>query len=153
MMTRFRRFALVAILGVGLVVSPASAQGRLSKATRLNCTFATKVVARWKNGDPQVETTPTSLPMVITDINIEEGTARTTDVLGTTVGIVTFASGTLHFMQTQTEGAVYLTSVFDKESHPGKLRAVHTRHAQSDLTLGGFTSSPEQYYGECTIEK
>ena len=32
----------------------------------------------------------------------------------------------------------------------GKLRAVHTRHEYTEVSLPGFTSRPEQYYGDCT---
>jgi hypothetical protein len=31
------------------------------------------------------------------------------------------------------------------------MRAVHTRHEYTMISLPGFTSRPEQYYGECAI--
>jgi hypothetical protein len=43
--------------------------------------------------------------------------------------------------------------VFDKENTPGKYKAVHTRHEYTEVSLPGFTSRPEQYYGECEIAR
>jgi hypothetical protein len=39
--------------------------------------------------------------------------------------------------------------VFDKETRAGRLQAVHTRHEYTAVSLPGFTSRPEQYYGDC----
>ena len=51
------------------------------------------------------------------------------------------------------DGPVYTTTVFQKETTGGKLKAVHSRHELFDFALPGFTSSPEQYYGECEIKE
>ena len=59
----------------------------------------------------------------------------------------------LHLLWIGSEGAVYLTTVFDRETKGGKLRAVHTRHEYTDISLPGYTSRPEQYYGECEVKK
>ena len=56
-------------------------------------------------------------------------------------------------MQSFRDGPLYITTVFNKESRAGKLKAVHTRHEYADVALPGFTSSPEQYYGECEVEE
>jgi hypothetical protein len=48
-------------------------------------------------------------------------------------------------------GPIYATTVFDAESRDGKLKAVHSRHELTEAVVPGFTSSPEQYYGECEI--
>ena len=59
--------------------------------------------------------------------------------------------GTLHLMTIDNAGPLYVTTVFDKETPGGKLKAVHTRHEYTDVSLPGFTSRPEQYYGECEV--
>jgi hypothetical protein len=46
-----------------------------------------------------------------------------------------------------------VTTVFDLETSSGKLKAVHSRHELLKVPLDGTTSSPEQYVGECEIEK
>jgi hypothetical protein len=48
-------------------------------------------------------------------------------------------------------GALYVTTVFNTESRPGKLQAVHTRHEYTPVSVPGFTSRPEQYYGDCDV--
>jgi hypothetical protein len=57
----------------------------------------------------------------------------------------------LHFMQVTSPGALYTTTVFDQVSRPGKLKAVHTRHEWQAFALPGYSSRPEQYYGECEV--
>jgi hypothetical protein len=49
------------------------------------------------------------------------------------------------------EGVLRITTVFDKQNSPGKFKAVHARHEYTDVSLPGFTSRPEQYYGECEL--
>jgi hypothetical protein len=51
-----------------------------------------------------------------------------------------------------TTGPLYTTTFIDRETQDGKLMAVHTRHEYTDVRLAGFTSRPEQYYGECAVE-
>jgi hypothetical protein len=146
------------VLGLMLNRSAAEAQtaaasDRLAKVKALTCTFSQMVVERWKEGDPQIEMKSASLAMTFESIDPEEGSARTADAFGPAQLVVKLSGNALHMMQSLSEGPVYLTTVFDKDSHPGKLRAVHTRHANTDMTLPGFTSSPEQYYGECTVAR
>ena len=60
------------------------------------------------------------------------------------------AYGHLH---TDAAGPVYITTVFNKPAHAGKLKASHSRHEFTDVSLPGFTSRPEQYIGECELIK
>jgi hypothetical protein len=62
---------------------------------------------------------------------------------------VQLSGGSLHLMQTGRSGAVYITTVLPSESRGGKLKAVHARHEYTEVSLPGYTSRPEQYYGEC----
>ena len=55
----------------------------------------------------------------------------------------------LPVIQVLAEGPLYSTTVFNRETADGKLLAVHSRHEFRDVQLRGFTSRPEQYYGEC----
>ena len=61
--------------------------------------------------------------------------------------------GYLHFMQVGLNGFLYTTTVFDKVSKPGRLRAVHTRHEYTEINLPGYTSRPQQYYGDCEVRQ
>jgi hypothetical protein len=63
--------------------------------------------------------------------------------------IAQLSGGSLHLMQTSRSGAVYITTVYPSESRGGKLKAVHARHEYTEVSLPGYTSRPEQYYGEC----
>ncbi len=40
-----------------------------------------------------------------------------------------------------------------KRKEQGKLKAVHTRHEYTEVSLPGYTSRPEQYYGECDARR
>jgi len=51
------------------------------------------------------------------------------------------------------DGPLYTTRIFPKETRAGKLQAVHTRHEYTEISLPGFTSRPEQYYGECDVRQ
>ena len=65
--------------------------------------------------------------------------------------IVRSAGGYLNFIQSFRTGPLYTTTVFEKETPDGKLKAVHSRHEYFTVPVPGSTSSPEQYYGECEI--
>ena len=67
--------------------------------------------------------------------------------------IAKLSGNILHLIESFRDGPVYMTTVFSAETRPGKLKAVHTRHEYSDVSVPGFTSSPEQYYGECEVSE
>ena len=81
----------------------------------------------------------------------EDGTAEVTGSYGAPHIIVRVAGGYLHFMQVGSAGFLYATTVFNKFVKPGKLFSVHARHEYTDVSLPGYTSRPEQYYGECEV--
>lgn len=129
-----------------------SAQNALGRAKSLNCTFSLLATATWKAGDPVAEIKPAKLTMEFDTIEVQEGSARysggdanlvPSDIIAQTSG------GSLHLMQTSRSGAVYLTTVLPSVSRDGKLKAVHARHEYTEVQLPGYTSRPEQYYGEC----
>jgi hypothetical protein len=57
----------------------------------------------------------------------------------------------LHFIQSFLDGQLYTTTILEKRTAGGKFKAMHSRHEHTDISLPGFTSSPEQYYGDCEI--
>ena len=67
--------------------------------------------------------------------------------------VVRFAEGYLHFMQTLSSGPLYLTTILAEPSREGRLKAVHTRHEYTQVSLPGYTSRPESYLGDCSVER
>ena len=151
-----RSFVLTAALTMVFVhaLSPgAGAQGRLTAAKALRCTFARNATGSWsKAGAATAVVKPSTLVLRFDTINFDEGTAQLrTGKTGSDV-VARMAEGYVHFMQVFRTGPLYTTTVFDKDAN-GKLKAVHSRHEYFAVPLAGSTSSPEQYYGECAVEK
>jgi hypothetical protein len=107
----------------------------------------------WKGGEPQAEVKSSRLSLRFDAINTDEGTARVIGDFGPSDIIVRLSMGTLHLVQMFADGPMYMTTVFPKETRGGKLQAVHTRHEYTEVSLPGFTSRPEQYYGECDVQQ
>jgi hypothetical protein len=123
----------------------------LAAAKTLRCTFHTMATGRWTNGAVQTQVKQTDLKLVFTSINTDEGTAGLVGQFGRSSIIARFSTNELHLIESFRDGPLYVTTVFAKESTPGKLQAVHARHEYADVVLPGLTSSPEQYYGECEV--
>jgi hypothetical protein len=128
-----------------------SAQGRLSSATSLACTFPVAATASWTDGVPRAAVKASKLTIQFDKIDRDDGTARVTGDFGPSEIIVRVAGETLHFVQSFREGPLYVTSVFPKETHDGRLMATHSRHEYTSVQLPGYTSRPEQYYGDCEL--
>ena len=132
----------------------------LADVQRLKCTFTHKALGTWdKDAVPAVELTPAKLSMVFDAIDTQDGTANVMEVSAPDAGAphitVRLLANNLHFMAMNISGSVYLTSVFaDKDSRAGgNFKAVHTRHEFTPTRLTGWTSRPEQYYGQCEAAK
>jgi hypothetical protein len=134
-------------------VLPAQSAGTLAKATRVRCTFSLMATGTWGKDQAEAKTKPTTLNLEFESINTDEGTAELKEQgkVGKYDIIVRYAQGYLHFIQAFYNGPLYTTTVLDKKTPAGKLKAMHSRHEFTDFALPGFTSSPEQYYGECEI--
>lgn len=146
--------ASVSVVAAAQVTQPgsqAALQDKLGAAKSLKCTFPLVATGTWKDFAPQGDVKPSTLVVNFVGINTDEGTARMTSSFGTYDMIAQFVGGSLHFIQALRAGALYTTSVFPKENHPGTFKAVHSRHEYVEISLPGFTSRPEQYYGECVI--
>ena len=128
------------------------AQARVAGAKKLTCVFSLMATGTWKGGEPQAETKSAKLSLGFDEVEVDDGTARVTGAFGPSDIIVRLSFGTLHFVQSFRDGPVYITTVFPKETRNGNLQAVHTRHEYTQVSLPGFTSQPEQYYGECSVE-
>lgn len=159
-MTRRSRSALMA-LAVGVTLAGAAhARGQqpasrlLDGVTGLSCTFPLLTTGNWEAaGDAKAETAPAQLKVVFTAIDTQDGTAEVQGDVGASTIVVRNIGDYLHLMQLKSTGPIYLTSVFARESRPGKLKAAHTRHEYTDTKLTGYTWRPEQYYGECEVKK
>jgi hypothetical protein len=86
------------------------------------------------------------------DINLEEGTAEADSRFGPSCIVVRNSFIYLHLMQMFNAGPLYVTTVFDRETTPGRLMATHTRLEFSPTRVPGFTSRPEIYIGDCAVE-
>ena len=87
------------------------------------------------------------------DRRVDGATAEAVGPYGASNIIVRQTGYYLHLVQMFREGPLYTTTVIDRETTNGKLMAVHTRHEYTDASLPGYTSRPEQYYGECEVER
>jgi len=150
-----RRLVLLAVVGlIGTTSGGVTAQtlrAKLTTAKTVTCTFTASAAGDWKAGEAEGVVKPAKLTVQFIEINSDEGTARMKSGFGNYDIIVRMSEGSLHFIQAFRSGALYTTTIFDKESRDGKLKAVHTRHEYTDVQLPGFTSRPEQYYGECEL--
>jgi hypothetical protein len=130
---------------------PAAQQRPLSDIRGLNCRFSIYASGTWTKGEAQAEVKPSSLSIGFKAIDTQDGTADAVGGFGPAHIVVRLAAGSLHFLQVGSSGSLYVTTVFNKAPRPGRLQAVHTRHEYTEVSLPGFTSRPEQYYGECEV--
>jgi len=129
-----------------------SAQGALGRAKAIKCSFPVMAVGTWGKEKPDIRVQPSTHPtMEFEQINTDEGTAVLKGDYGKYDIIVRYANGYLHFIQSFLDGPLYTTTVLEKTTASGKYKAMHSRHEYTDVALAGFTSSPEQYYGECEV--
>jgi len=150
------KFTVAVVAVVLLFARPFASTGvtqvKPATAKSVRCTFPLNATGTWKkDGSPEVAANPSKLVLRFDAINVDEGTAQ---LRNGTVGseiIVRSAEGYLHFIQSFRTGPMYTTTIFDKETAGGKLKAVHSRHEYFSTPLPGATSSPEQYYGECEL--
>lgn len=130
---------------------PGITSPRLAKATGLKCTFTVLATGTWIKGEPEASVKPAKLSVAFKAVDTQDGTAEVVGDFGKSHITVRLLGAYLHFMQMDAYGALYVTTVFDRESRGGKLLAAHTRHEYTPVQLPGLTSRPEQYYGECEV--
>ena len=125
------------------------AQSRLADVTELSCTFSLIATGTWTDGEPEVELDTSTLRFRFVSIDPDGATAEAVGPFGPSHIITRLSGDYLHFMQLFNVGPLYTTTIIDRETRDGAFMAVHTRHEYTDVRLTGFTSRPEQYYGEC----
>lgn len=149
-------FVLATVLAASAGSAHASAlaieQTTLSQARALKCDFPLHAAGTWVDGVAKAEVKRSSLSVRFESIDALNGAATAAGVFGSTDVIVRLAPGRLHLMQIDSSGALNVTTVFNKATVGGRVMAVHTRHEFTDVSLPGFTSRPEQHYGDCAIE-
>ena len=128
-----------------------AAQGRLGDVTGLECAFTMIATGTWTDGAAEAGLDASTLSLQFESIDTDGATAAIVGPYGTSQIIVRQTGDYLHLVQMFTVGPLYTTTVIDRETTEGKLMAVHTRHEYTDTSLVGFTSRPEQYYGECAV--
>jgi hypothetical protein len=145
-------------LGVQATLAQAPAPVALANVQRLKCSFTHKALGTWeKDLAPAIDMTPAKLSMVFDAIDTQDGTANVTEVTAPDAGAphitVRLLANNLHFLAMNVSGSVYLTTVFaDRDSRAGQdFKAVHSRHEFTPTRLTGWTSRPEQYYGQCEV--
>ena len=145
-------------LGVQTLQAQTSAPVSLASVQRLKCAFTLMTVGTWEKDVPSAEVTKATLSMQFDAIDTQDGTANVVDVSAASAGAphitVRLLGDNLHFLAMNTSGSVYLTTVFaDKESRTtSRFKAAHSRHEFTPVRLAGWTSRPEQYYGQCQAE-
>jgi len=143
----------IAIL-VAFVFIPLSASAQaLAKVSSIRCTFPLMASSSLHADDPKAEIKPAMLELQFDEINADEGTAQWKSGYGAYDIVVRYAQGYLNFIQSFREGKIYLTTVLEQKNKNGKFKAMHSRHEFTVVSLPTFTSSPEQYYGECEVLK
>jgi hypothetical protein len=151
---RSRSSAAAALTFVLWCPAAASAdQDPLETVKSLKCIFPVYATGTWQKAEARAEVKTGKLSVAFDAIDTQDGTAESIGPQGPLHIVVRYAAHTLHFMQVaSTSGALYVTTVFPKEIGPGKRLAVHSRHEYTPVSLPGYTSRPEQYYGECDLQ-
>ena len=140
---------LVVVFVASLSASPAWAQVQLADTTSLDCTFTVIATGTWTDGAAEASLDTSTFSIQFESIDTDSATAEVVGPYGASSIIVRHTGDYLHLVQMFMVGPLYTTTVIDRETRDGKLMAVHTRHEYTDTSLPGFTSRPEQYYGEC----
>jgi hypothetical protein len=151
---------LLLVLGVQTAHAQTPAPVALANVQRLKCAFTVKALGTWdKEMVPSSEITSSKLSMVFDAIDTQDGTANVIEVNAPDAGAphitVRLLANNLHLLAMNISGSVYITTVFaDRDSRTtGAFKAVHTRHEFTPTRLTGWTSRPEQYYGQCEATK
>jgi len=127
-------------------------QLRLRNATRIDCSFSQVATGDWNDEMPEFRAEQAEFTAAFFDIDVESSTAEAEGRFGASYIVVRYAEGYLHFMQTLNSGPLYFTTILAQASTDGRFMAVHTRHEYTQVSLPGFTSRPEMYLGDCTVE-
>jgi hypothetical protein len=128
----------------------------LTSVTNLRCTFSAAATATWEGDGPRAQAiqSPREAVLTISHIDVQDGTAEIGDARGGDNVIVKLVGSTLHFLDISLNGTLGVTTVFARETHDGRLQAVHSLAAYAASGTTGVRSTlPEmaQYYGDCEV--
>lgn len=138
-----------------LLAMPASAQDRvnpLESASGLRCRFVLGVEASWKGEQPSAAVKPQETDVVVSDIDVQGGTADVRGPDGRRFATAMLSSGSLYILQSD-RGSLNITSVFATETSPKRYKATQTRQNFVYLTVPPFIETPTvtQSYGDCAV--
>ncbi|NOT44559.1 MAG: hypothetical protein HOP14_08155 [Acidobacteria bacterium] len=120
--------------------------------TSAHCEFSLMAVGTWsRTGEPTAEVKPATLTADFLEVDTSDGTASIETDFGVQFIIARQSQGYLHFLYVASTGPVYTTTIFDRPAGEGRYLATHSRHEFTQVSLPGFTSRPEQYYGWCEM--
>lgn len=145
--------ALWTVLGAVARAQAPDPASVLSSAKTVRCEFTTMAAGDWKDGVPQGAVKAAKLALRFESVDVDGGIAQAVGPFGPSDLNVRMTANSLHFMQSFREGPLYLTTVIARPGADGRWPAVHTRHEYTEVSLPGYTSRPEQYYGTCTLER
>ena len=134
-----------------------SAPSALDAATGAKCVFTLMTQGTLVNGEPHAETRTLTRPLTLQleAIDVDGGTAKAIGAMAietSSQDVIAQRRGKyLHFVHILRDGPLYTTTIIDQPTRDGKLMAIHTRHEYNLISVPGFPSKPEQYYGECTL--
>jgi hypothetical protein len=151
-MTGVRAGALILLLAAPWTAAAQKPEERMATAKTVTCVFTVRSAGNWTGGTAKADVTMPKVTVQFDEVDPDEGTARAKGEFGASPILVRLANGNLHFLQSFLTGPLYVTSVFPRETQPGRLLAAHTRHEFTPVALPGFTSRPEQYYGDCELK-
>jgi hypothetical protein len=147
------RFTITAFLVLTVITATLALaqQPTLATVAAVRCSFTVMTAASLRGDAVKPEVKPSTLTLEFEAINADEGTAQVKSKFSGIPFdiIVRHTKGYLHFIQAYYEGPLYVTTILDRKTTSGKWKAMHSRHEYTDVALPGYTSSPEQYYGEC----
>ena len=152
-MSRTKILSTLAITFIFAFLPRLSSAQALAKVTSVRCKFSLMAISSLRNEPPTAEIKPADLELQFDAVNADEGTAQLKNFIGAYDIVVRYAQPYLNFIQSFREGKVYLTTILEQKTKSGKFKAMHSRHEFTSVALPSFTSSPEQYYGECEILK
>jgi hypothetical protein len=140
------------------IIAPEAANGQFGKlqqqlagATRLECRFSAVSKGDWDGTTPVASVEPAEFETSFSNVNIEEGTAEADGRFGSSYIVVRYTNDYLHLVQMIDIGPLYVTTVLARESRPGRLMAVQTRHKYAPSSYPEFVEHPEMFIGDCGV--
>ena len=137
------RIGFVLVSGLVLIAPARAAEDQ----TAFDCTFGTGITRVYDNKDFKQEPAK-SLVFGITDIDAKAQTAKLKTASGSGTLRLVLAVNATHFLEVATEGALNITTIYEKDDAKGAFPAVHSRHF---ALLGQPIVT--QYQGFCQSKK